>query len=628
MRSLGASWPPASPERRRPPLVFPLLLLVALAISRASAAVTPDNARQPQPPGKPLFEDVSDRLDHRHTEEPFDDFVRQPLLPRKLSQLGPGVAWIDLDGDGRDDLVIGTGKGGTPGVFRNVGGGRFESWATSAGTPGTALRDWLGLATIPGTNGIPRLLATTASYEGGSANDPAVISWAPGSAVTELASADASSTGPLALADVDGDGDLDMFLGGRCVPGRWPEPASSRILRNNRGRLEVDTNASLVFKEVGLVTGAVFTDLDGDGDPDLALALEYGPIRIFRNDRGHFRDATVEMGMASFTGWWNGIAAADFDEDGRMDLIAGNWGLNSTEEGQGAIEVWSGDFDRNGTWDVIESRLDPGGGGSHPLRPRSVLEAALPSLAEKFPGTADYNRATVAELLAEAAVSARRLSSTWRASSVFLNRGSRFEARALPIEAQWAPAFGVVAADFDGNGHLDVFLAHDEFDLQRVAPRQEASHGLLLLGDGRGAFQSMSAAGSGIQTWGAGRGAAAADFDGDGRMDLCVGQNGGRTRLFHNCTARPGVQIRLSGEPENSLAIGAQVRWAGENHGPTMEIHSGGGYLSQDAAGIILSRREGTNVMEVRWPGLAEWRRYEVPPAVTEFRVTVPMSGP
>lgn len=627
MRPFGESWPPASPGSRRPPAVFPLFLLTALALSRASAVATQDNARQPQPPGKALFEDVSDRLDHCHTEDPFDDLVRQSLLPRRLFQLGPGVAWIDLDGDGRDDLVIGAGKGGTPGVFRNSGGGRFESWATSAEAPGTAKQDWLGLAAIPGTNGIPRLQATTASYESGPANGPAVVSWAPGPTVTELAKADASSTGPLALADVDGDGDLDMFLGGRCVPRRWPEPASSRILRNNRGRFEVDTSASLIFKEVGLVTGAVFTDLDGDGDPDLALALEYGPIRIFRNNRGHFRDVTVEMGMASFTGWWKGIAAADFDEDGRMDLIVGNWGLNRTEEGQGAMEVWSGDFYRNGTWAVFESRLDPSDGGSHPLRPRSVVEAALPSLAEKFPETADHNRATVGELLTEAG-SARRLSSIWRASSVFLNRGSRFEVRTLPVEAQWAPAFGVVAADFDGDGHLDVFLAHSEFDLQRMAPRLEASHGLLLLGDGRGAFQSVSAANSGIQTWGEGRGAAAADFDGDGRMDLCVGQNGGRTRLFYNCAARPGIRICLSGEPENSLAIGAQVRWAGENHGPTMEIHSGSGYLSQDSAGMILSRREGTNVMEVRWPGLAEWRRHEVPPAATEIRIAVPMSGP
>lgn len=400
----------------------------------------------------------------------------------------------------------------------------------------------------------------------------------------------------MGLADVDGDGDLDLFLGGRVNAGRYPEPATSRLFRNDGGNFIL----SQEFKEVGLVNGAVFTDLNGDGFPELALACDWDAPKIFRNNKGAF--AETDLGLARHRGWWQGITAGDFDGDGRMDIAASNWGRNSPFEQfvRDEIRIYYGDFTGAGRIDGVEAYAE--NGRVVPWRDLETLSRVFPWLRQKYSSNHAFARASITEILGTHMARAKELRVNWLDSTVFLNRGDHFEAKPLPVEAQFAPAFGVCAADFDGDGNEDIFLAQNFFATDGETSRYDAGRGLLLRGDGRGGFTAVPAQQSGLLIYGEQRGAAVCDYDGDGRLDLAVGQNSAETKLFHNETAIPGLRVRLRGASENNAGIGAVLRRVnGTARGPAHEIHAGSGYWSQDSSNVILSGSG--NQVWVRWPG-------------------------
>jgi hypothetical protein len=567
----------------------------------------------------PYFEDASHLLGHRHVDELFDDFARQPLLPRKLSQLGPGVTWCDFNGDGWEDLFIGAGRGGRLAVFRNDGQGKFIPQRAKSVEAPTERDLTTVLAWQPNPTNLV-LLMGLANYENGPTNVAAFreFSVVTGSAEESLLRT-TNSTGPLALGDFDGDGDLDLFVGGRVIAGRYPEAASSAVLRNDHGRLHFDVDASRAFADVGLVNSALFTDLDMDGLPELVLACDWGPVRIFVNKRGRFAawDAPIRgrpkspnaqlSTLNQLTGWWNSIAGGDFDGDGRLDLVAGNWGCNTARQrfSKNPVRLYFGDTVGTRDLSLIEARHDPGLNQLVPARDWAGLSAVFPALRDRFSSFKAFSTATVSEVLAADLPPMREVTAVTFESVLLLNRGDHFEARPLPVEAQLSPVFGIAVGDLDGDGDEDLFLAQNFFGVGPSESRQDAGCGLWLRGDGSGGFVGVPPRESGFAIYGEARGAALCDFDHDGRLDLAVGQNRGVTKLYRNTRAQPGLRVHLQGPSENPQAVGAIVRLLsrGGRLGPAHEIRLGGGYWSQDSSDVVLGLQGEAEALEIRWPG-------------------------
>jgi hypothetical protein len=575
-------------------------------ISESAAPRRAPGGDSSKPAESPFFEDVTQRLAHTHAEETFDDFQRQPLLPRKLSQAGPGVAWFDVNQDGWDDLIIGSGKGGSLALFVNKNGTAFERLHTPPlDTP--AGRDQSTVLGLRLESGETRLLVGSDNYEDGNSAASCVTILEPkGGSLEQPFPGHGSSVGPMALGDLDGDGDLDLFVGGRVVPGKYPQSASSLLFRQTGGRWALDAEATAVLKEVGLVNGAVWSDLNGDGLPELVLACEWGPVRVFRNQGGKIRDATAESGLAGQTGLWTGVTTGDLDGDGQLDIVAANWGWNSHDEASASqpLRLYYGDLMARGSVDILEAEFDSMRGKPAPRHLRESIQAALPFVAERFPTHLAWSRASMAEVIGERASAVKEVTVTTLASTVFFNRQGKFEAHPLPLEAQLAPAFAVCVADLDGDGHEDAFLSQNFFAFRGEESRLDSGRGLWLRGDGKGALRPVPGQLAGIKVYGEQRGAAVADFDHDGRLDVVVTQNAAPTRLYKNLRGRAGLRVRLQGPPGNRDGIGAVVRVRfGSQWGPAHELHAGSGYWSQDSAVCVLGLPREPTAVQVRWPG-------------------------
>jgi len=293
------------------------------------------------------------------------------------------------------------------------------------------------------------------------------------------------------------------------------------------GRFALDEQSAGPLSAVGLVTSALFSDLDVDGDPDLVLATDWGPIRVLRNESGRFEDATESLGLAGTSSRWNAITTGDFDSDGRPDLIATSWGENTEYRATPdlPLSVYYGDVDRNGSFEVIEVQSEARIGAAAPLTTFGRLGTAVPSLLDRVRTHSEYADASLEDALGGAFEG--NASVTGLAHTLFLNRGERFESRPLPAQAQWAPSLGLAVADANADGAEDVFLAQNFFATDQDSPRYDAGRGLWLRGDGKGGLEPVPGSESGIEVYGDQRGVAVSDIDADGRVDMIIGQNGG-----------------------------------------------------------------------------------------------------
>lgn len=593
-------------------------------IYEVDESVSSNSRTSPKSAPAPLFRDISERLAHSHHEEAFDDFQVQPLLPKKLSQLGPGIAWFDVDRDGWDDLIIGSGRGGALSVFRNDQKGSLTPMRDPP-IESPITRDQATVLGVYQPGGNVSLLVGSMNYEDGVEFGPLLRQYdLSRKTLIDTFPGQLSTTGPMALGDLDGDGDLDLFVGGRCVAGRYPEPAASMLFRYDQGRWNIDSTHARLLAAVGLVSGAVWSDLDGDGFPELVLACEWGPVHVFKNQKGQLQEVTTQLGLDKFTGWWAGVTAGDLDGDGLPDLIVSNWGLNSPYQASAdkPLRIFYGDVSERGIVDLVETEYDTSSGQLVPSRNLYAMASIVPSLPERFQTHKAYSTAPLDAVLGDRKSRTRELQAATLASMVFLNRSNRFEPLELPGDAQWAPAFALNIADFDGDGFEDVFLSQNFFATTPELPRLDAGRGLLLRGKGNGKFEPVSATESGLRIYGEQRGAAAGDFNGDGRVDLAVTQNGAATKLFENTRAKPGLRLRLNAGPANPTGVGSLVRLKfGEKFGPAREIHAGSGYWSQDSSVPVLGGPQEPTAVWVRWPG-GKTTTTPVPPKSHDLTIT------
>jgi len=566
------------------------------------------------------FTEIGERLQlgAPSRERPFNEWTREPLLPFRLNRVGPSAAAADLDRDGQDDLVIG-GVTGEPGrLLSNLGDSQFMAYGANLFTE-TSVPDGPILVFDADADGDPDLLATrtgTTAPAGGAAYQVRLLlnngrgRFAPAQA--GFLPALPVSVGAAVAADFEHSGRPAIFIGGRSVPGAYPQVPRSALLAW-RGDRYVDVTAEVApgLERIGLVTAVLWSDVDDDGWPDLLVACEWGPVAVFRNLEGNrLEEATAKLGFASGgTGWWRALAAADLNGDGRLDYAAGNTGLNTRYQASAAEPalLYAGVTVDGAAPQLIEAQAEHG--VYYPLRDRDTLVKLFPAALRPFPSATAYAKAKLEDIFPSAALAAAtKLAATELRNGVFLSQpDGTWKFTPLPRLAQIAPISALVAGDLDGDGHADLLAVGNSFVPTPETGRFDGGLGWLLHGDGRGGFAPVPLAESGLIVPGDARALVTTDLDQNGWPDFLVTQNNDRALFFRNggLPGRHSFAVAFRG-----MALGARL---------TLTLADGTNQVSEAGTGPVFFGYPDKNPparLKIRWPdGRISEQTFTTPPA-------------
>ncbi|TPG72486.1 VCBS repeat-containing protein [Hymenobacter nivis] len=458
---------------------------------------------------KPVFRTAAPLFDFQPEQESLNDFKRQLLMLFMYSKTAPVITKADVNRDGLDDLFVSGAPGEVGRLYVQQPGGTFV--AAALGRPTPRPTGTVAAATFFDANGdgAPDLYLAKggyALYEAGQDELQDELYLNDGRGHLALAPAalpplSAASKGCVRAADVDHDGDLDLFVGGRVIPGRYPLPPPSYLLLNDgKGTFAA---AEVPFAHAGMVTDAQWADLNHDGRPDLVLCGEMMPLTVWLNTPQGFQDQTAAYFGTPQPGFWFSLHVADVNADGQPDIVAGNLGLNSPLRGTPAepATLYYADFDNNGSLDpFLNFFVD---GKSYPFVSRDELNDVIYPMRRRFTSYKAYADATMTEIFApEDLTKASKLEATELRTMLYINNKGKFIATELPMEAQFSMVTQITSGDYNHDGHPDLLLLGNHTDNRLKVGSLDASYGCLLQGNGQGGFRYVPQPSAGLSVVG------------------------------------------------------------------------------------------------------------------------------
>lgn len=458
---------------------------------------------------EPIFKKVDVLANFKHEESDFVDFDRDKLLYHMISTEGPRISKGDVNNDGKDDFFIGGAKNSPGAIFIQSSNGVFTKTNHKLFEEDKVSEDLGSLFFDADNDHDLDLYVCSGSNEFSTSSnglsDRLYINDGMGGftkSSQQLPTSAFENTSTVTAADYDEDGDLDLFVGVRSHPFLYGLPMNGYILTNNGKGKFTNTSAEMAegLNKIGLITDACWADIDGDKDVDLIVVGEYMPIKIFVNEGGKLVDRTDLADLLKTNGWWNRIKPADLDNDGDIDFVIANHGLNSRFKASAdrPVTMFVNDFDKNGSVEQIICSFN--GGTSYPIVLRHDLLAQIPTLKKKYLKYENFSDQTISDIFTQEEMEdVLKLDVFELGTGVIINDGNgKFIFERLPVEAQLSTMYAIEVLDFDDDGNLDILLGGNLYGVKPEVGRYDASYGIFMKGDGKGKFIPVSAKKSGI----------------------------------------------------------------------------------------------------------------------------------